>query len=187
MSKKNTFSEKSTKKCYELWLLIIVRKTSRSAHVLLPSFKEIFLLTFQKKCFSWTLRPIYKLAENPKIWHCYYWKCWVMPILVEAVKNDSFLGPMTAGSGNPDFLWSQPLLLVSPVLLVPQSCLKVQWLGCNRCPISWCVLNFMSFDSTMEDCGGGHFGSGIKGLHRVIMQPCREVLFRFCRKSYIGN
>ena len=150
MSKKNNFSEKSTKKCYELWLLIIVRKTSRSAHVLLPSFKEIFLLTFQKKCFSWTLRPIYKLAENPKIWHCYYWKCWVMPILVEAVKNDSFLGPMTAGSGNPDFLWSQPLLLVSPVLLVHQSCLKVHWLGHNRCPISWCVLNFMSFDSTTK-------------------------------------
>ena len=26
-----------------------------------------------------------------------------MPVLVEAVKNDSFLGPMTAGSVNPDF------------------------------------------------------------------------------------
>ena len=26
-----------------------------------------------------------------------------MPVLVEAVKNDSFLGPMTVGSGNPDF------------------------------------------------------------------------------------
>ena len=70
-----------------------------------------------------------------------------MPILVEAVKNDSFLGPMTAGSGNPDFLWSQPLPQVKPVLLVPQSCLEVQWLGHNRCPISWCVLNFVASDS----------------------------------------
>ena len=59
-----------------------------------------------------------------------------MPVLVKAVKNDSFLGPMTAGSGNPDFLWPQPLPQVQPVLLVPQSCLKVQWLGRNRCPIS---------------------------------------------------
>ena len=70
-----------------------------------------------------------------------------MPVLVEAVKNDSFLGPMTAGSGNPYFL-SQPHPKVSPVLLAPRSCLKVQWLGHNRCPISWCVLNFMSFYST---------------------------------------
>ena len=28
-----------------------------------------------------------------------------MPVLVKAVKNGSFLGPMTAGFGNPDFLW----------------------------------------------------------------------------------
>ena len=148
MSQKSSYSEKSTKKCYELWLLKIVRKTSRSANVLLPSLTEIFLLTFQKYCFSWTLRPLSEVAENPKIWHCYYWKCWVMSVLVIAVKNDSFLGTMTAGSGNPDFSWSQPLPhQVSPVLLVPQSCLKVQWLGHNRCPISWCVLNFMSFDS----------------------------------------
>ena len=71
-----------------------------------------------------------------------------MPVLVKGVKIDSFLVPMTAGSGNLDFLWSQPLLHISPVLLVPQSCLEVQWLGRNRCPISWCYLNFMSFDST---------------------------------------
>ena len=73
-----------------------------------------------------------------------------MSVLVIAVKNDSFLGTMTAGSGNPDFLWSQPLPQVSPVLLVPQSCLKVQWLGHNRCPISCCVLNFMGFDSSID-------------------------------------
>ena len=150
--RKTLFPKSQQKKCYELWLLIIVRKTSRSAHVLLPSFKEIFLLTFQKKCFSWTLRPIYKLAENPKIWHCYYWKCWVTPVLVEAVKNDSFLGTMTAGSGNQDFLGSQPLPQVSPVLLVSQSCLKVQWLGHNRCPISWCVLNFVASNSMQSVC-----------------------------------
>ena len=48
-----------------------------------------------------------------------------MPVLVEAVKNDSFLGTVTAGSGKPDFLWSQPLPQVKPVLLVLQSCLKV--------------------------------------------------------------
>ena len=148
MSKKSTFSEKSTKKV--LWALSAdnCQKKSSSAYVLLPTLTEIFLLTFQKNCFSWTLRPIPKLAENPKIWHCYYWKCWVMTLLVIAVKNDSFLGPMTAGSGNLDFLWSQPLLQISPVLLVPQSCLKVQWLGRNRCPISWCVLNFVASDST---------------------------------------
>ena len=75
-------------------------------------------------------------------------KCWAKPVLVEAVKNDSFLGTMTAGSENVDFLGSQPLSQVNPVLLVPQSCLEVQWLGQNRCPISWCVLNFTNFYST---------------------------------------
>ena len=55
---------------------------------------------------------------------------------VDFLKKDSFLRPKTAGSGNPDCLWSQPLPQVKPVLLVPQSYLKVQRLGCNRCPIS---------------------------------------------------
>ena len=60
-----------------------------------------------------------------------------MPFLVEAVKNDSFPLPMTAGSENPEFLGSQFLPEVKPVLWVPQSCLKVLWLGRNlRCPIS---------------------------------------------------
>ena len=60
-----------------------------------------------------------------------------MPFLVEAVKNDSFPLPMTAGSENPDFLWSQFRREVKPVLWVPQSCLKVLWLGRNlRCPVS---------------------------------------------------
>ena len=61
----------------------------------------------------------------------------VMPFLVEAVKNDSFPLPMTAGSENPDFLSSQFLPEAQPVLWVPQSCLKVLWLGRNlRCPVS---------------------------------------------------
>ena len=61
----------------------------------------------------------------------------VMPFLVEAVKNDSFPLPMTAGSENPDFLLSQFLPEAQPVLWVPQSCLKVLWLGRNlRCPVS---------------------------------------------------
>ena len=60
-----------------------------------------------------------------------------MPFLVEAVKNDSFPLPVTAGSENPDFLGCQFLPEVKPVLWVPQSCLKVLWLGRNlRCPIS---------------------------------------------------
>ena len=44
---------------------------------------------------------------------------------------------MTAGSENPDFLLSQFLPEAQPVLWVPQSCLKVLWLGRNlRCPVS---------------------------------------------------
>ena len=60
-----------------------------------------------------------------------------MPVLVEAVKNDSFTLPVTAGSENPDFLGCQFLPEVNPVLWVPQSCLQVPWLGRNlRCPVS---------------------------------------------------
>ena len=54
-----------------------------------------------------------------------------MPFLVEAVKNDSFPLPMTAGSENPDFLWSQFRREVKPVLWVPQLCLKVRWTPCK--------------------------------------------------------
>ena len=50
--RKILFPKSQQKKCYELWLLIIVRKTSLSANVLLPSLTEMFLLTFQKNCFS---------------------------------------------------------------------------------------------------------------------------------------
>ena len=56
-----------------------------------------------------------------------------MPFLVKAVKNDSFPLPMTAGSENPDFLGCEFLPEVQPVLWVPQSCLKVLWLGRNLC------------------------------------------------------
>ena len=60
-----------------------------------------------------------------------------MPVLVEAVKNDSFTLPVTAGSENPDFLGCQFLPEVNLVLWVPQSCLQVPWLGRNlRCPVS---------------------------------------------------
>ena len=38
-----------------------------------------------------------------------------MSVLIIPVKNDSLIGTMTAGSGNPDFSWSQPLPQVSPV------------------------------------------------------------------------
>ena len=130
-----------------------------------PASQNFFCWLYRKSAFNWTLRPITQLAENPKIWRCYYWKNLVMPVLVEAVKNDSFLGPMTAGSGNLDFLWSQPLLLVSPVLLVHQSCLKVHWLGHNRCPISWCVLNFMSFDSIFFTILMEYHFDGISNTH----------------------
>ena len=60
-----------------------------------------------------------------------------MPFLVEAVKNDSFPLPMTAGSEILDFLVSQFLPEAQLVLWVPQLCLKVLWLGRNlRWPIS---------------------------------------------------
>ena len=42
-----------------------------------------------------------------------------MPFLVEAVKNDSFPLPMTAGSENPDFLGCQFLPEFKPFLWVP--------------------------------------------------------------------
>ena len=97
----------------------------------------LFLLTFRKKCFSLTLKPLSQLEENPKLWHYYNRKKLVMPFLVEAVKNDIFPLPMTTGSENLDFLWPQFLPEAQPVLWVPQSCLKVLWLGRNlRCPVS---------------------------------------------------
>ena len=73
-----------------------------------------------------------------------------MPVLVKVVKNNSFIGPMTAGSGNLDFWWPQLLPQVMPVLWVPKSCLKMKWFGRNPWPIETCILNFTGFNSTIS-------------------------------------
>ena len=56
-----------SKKCCELRMLILIRKLCKFGMYVASPLTEFFLLTFVKKCFSWTLKPIYQPAENPKI------------------------------------------------------------------------------------------------------------------------
>ncbi len=72
-----------------------------------------------------------------------------MPDLVKVVKNDSFIGPMTAGSGNPDFWWHQLLPQVMPVVWVPQSCPRMHRLGRNHCPMLADKKSFKLFNSSL--------------------------------------
>ena len=77
--RKTIFLKSQWKKCCE-------PESQKIGLFLLSRFTALFLLTLQENCFSWTVKPTCELAENPKIRQCYYWKCWVMPVLVEAVK-----------------------------------------------------------------------------------------------------
>merc|ERR1712015_267882 len=75
-------------------------------------------------------------------------KIWNKPSSSRSCQNDSFIGPMTAGSGNPDFWWHHLLPQVKPVLWVPQSCLKMHWLGRNHCPKLADKKSFKLFNSS---------------------------------------
>merc|ERR1712015_264420 len=74
-------------------------------------------------------------------------KIWNLPSSSQSCQNDSFIAPMTAGSGNPDFWWHQLLPQVKPVLWVPQSCPRMHRLGRKHCPMLADKKSFKLFNS----------------------------------------